>query len=223
MDAADILAGFPFFRDASPDCRKRMIEGASIAKLDKGAYYVLEGEKPEGIALVGKGRLRVFKTGQSGREITLYEVGQGEVCLLNLLSMMTGVTSPAAAVVEEPVVAVYYPAELFRCWVGTDKALSSAVFSTLAQGVTEIMSLVEEIAFKNLDSRLAGYLRQGFHPGDRSLAELRTTHEKIAADLGSTREAVSRLLKEFERQGAIDLGRGRISLKNGDLLGNWAD
>jgi len=144
--------------------------------------------------MIGDGALRVFKSSESGREITLYWVRAGELCLLNLLGAMTGVPSPAHARVEEEVTALVIPADTFRGWIGTEPSLRTHVFSILTAGMVDVMALVEEIAFKKLDLRLAQYLCDGFF-GGAGARELQVTHENIAAELGSAREPISRLLK----------------------------
>jgi CRP/FNR family transcriptional regulator len=84
----------------------------------------------------------------------------------------------------------------------------------MAGRVTGMMALVEEVAFQRLDCRLAAYLLQRGAAGDR----LNLTHEAVAADLGTAREVVSRLLKAFERQGAVQLSRGAITLQDRGVL-----
>ncbi|MCB1182604.1 Crp/Fnr family transcriptional regulator [bacterium] len=183
-----------------------------MVNLDAGSYFVHEGCPLDGIAIVGKGRLRVYKSSSSGREITLYEVRAGQLCLLNVLAMLTGAPAPASARVEEQVTALLVPNDRFRGWIGTEAALRNYVLGVVAGGVVDVMSLVEEIAFKKLDVRLAEYLCQNLIVGPGQARELKVTHEAIAAELGSAREVISRLLKEFERQGAVVLGRGRLAM-----------
>jgi CRP/FNR family transcriptional regulator len=217
MQKSGILDLFAVFRDSQPETRREMLAAARPVTLKKGTIYIDDGGRTDVMALVGDGHLRVFKSSESGREITLYGVGAGEFCLLNLLCVLTGVRAPATARVEETVHAVVFRGDEFRHWVGSDAAIRTQVFSLLASSVVATMSLVEEIAFKKMDVRLAAYLWAHL-PGHDAGAQVDLTHEQIAADLGSAREVISRLLKEFERQGAVSLGRGRISLSDPDTL-----
>jgi CRP/FNR family transcriptional regulator len=91
--------------------------------------------------------------------------------------------------------------------------------------MTEVMSLVEEVAFRRMDQRLARRLQDllGAGAGSGSSGTAETTHAELASDLGTAREVVSRLLKEFERLGAISLSRGRIDLKSASLLREIAE
>lgn len=215
MTREQILSKFEFYRQARPDFQERVRNAGQVVRVKPGGYFVCEGDHAPGVGLIGEGALRVFKSSDSGREITLYWVRAGELCLLNLLGAMTGVPSPAHARVEEEVTALVVPPETFRGWIGTEPTLRTHVFSIMTAGMVEVMTLVEEIAFKKLDLRLAQYLCDGFFGGGNTGAkELQVTHEAIAAELGSAREPISRLLKDFENQGAIVLSRGRITLND---------
>lgn len=216
--STNILDQFSFFRDAGETTRREMLRLSRVATLPAGKFYIIDGARTDVLALVGRGRLRVFKTGESGREITLYDVRSGEFCLLNLLCVLTGTCAPASARVEESVQAVVFNGDDFRRWIGVEAAIRNHVFGLMASRVADTMSLVEEIAFKKMDVRLAEYLcsRLPAEVGDGS--QLKTTHEAIAQELGSAREVMSRLLKEFERQGAVSLGRGLITVENAGLL-----
>lgn len=224
MTREQVLAKFEFYHKARPDFQQRVRDAGQIVRVKPGGYFVCEGDHAPGVGLIGDGALRVFKSSASGREITLYWVRAGELCLLNLLGTMTGVPSPAHARVEEDLTALVVPHETFRGWIGADATLRTHVLSVMTAGMVEVMALVEEIAFKKLDLRLAQYLCDRFFGGGSAgagagagVTELQVTHEAIAAELGSAREPISRLLKEFENQGAIVLNRGRITL--GDARG----
>jgi len=220
MDKTAVLEQFNFFREAGEAVKRDMVDRARLTTLAEGSIYICDGERIDAIALVGEGRLRVYKASESGREITLYGVEPGQFCVLNLLCVLTGIPSPATARVERTVKAVAFQGSDFRRWIGSDPTIRSHMFGLLAHSVAETMGLVEEIAFKKMDVRLADYLLARLpEPGDFILE---VTHEMIASDLGSAREVISRLLKEFERQGAVQLARGRITVRDVGLLGNLA-
>lgn len=213
MNREHILQKFEFYRQSKAEFQQRVREAGQIVRVKPGGYFVCEGDHAPGVGLIGEGALRVFKSSDTGREITLYWVRAGEFCLLNLLGAMTGVPSPAHARVEEEVTALVIPHDTFRAWIGSEPSLRTQVFSIMTAGMVDVMTLVEEIAFKKLDIRLAQYLCDGFFGGGGT-KELQVTHENIAAELGSAREPISRLLKDFENQGAILLSRGRITLND---------
>lgn len=187
-------------------------------RLGAGEYLYREHDRCPQVALVISGSVRVFKLGQAGREITLYHVHAGEVCLVNLLCAFLGSSTPAGAQVETPVEALVVPAERFRDWIRTNPAVLSYVFATIAKHVVDLMALVEEVAFQKMDRRLGQLLLERLAQPGLASGILRTTHEELAAELGSVREVVSRLLKDFERHGAITMARGRITLRDETAL-----
>jgi CRP/FNR family transcriptional regulator len=212
----DLLSKVPFFAGAPPDLQREIAQSASVVRLSSGAYFLREGDTCAHFAVVVSGRMRVFKLGESGHEITLYHVGPGEACPLNVSCILSERPVPAMARVEEDVEAVVVPAGAFRRWVAADESLRSVVFQMFSTRLTEVMSLVEEVAFRRMDQRLAKRLQELFQEQHGGTVE--TTHAEIASDLGTAREVVSRLLKEFERLGAIGLSRGKIELRDAACL-----
>ncbi|MCB1767169.1 MAG: Crp/Fnr family transcriptional regulator [Candidatus Competibacteraceae bacterium] len=218
MEALEILEKFSLFLNAKSDTRAEMITTARLAMFPQGSMYICEGANVDQIALVGSGLIRVYKTSESGRAITLYTVKPGELCRLNLLCVLTGIQAPASAEIEQDVQVVMFPGKDFRRWIGLDNAIRTVVFSEMGQSLIQTMRLVEEIAFKKMDTRLAQYIQSRLVAISSSDCSLSITHEAIASELGSAREVISRLLKEFEQQGAIALGRGRIKVSDQTLL-----
>jgi len=129
----------------------------------------------------------------------------------------------ASAIVEAPTDAVVVAATEFREWVSAYDSGRPFVFESLASRVVDVMTLVEDVAFRKVDARLAQLLVRRFSMKGLALRVLSTTHEELAAELGTAREVVSRSLKEFERLGAIELARGRMDLRDRALLQRLAE
>jgi CRP/FNR family transcriptional regulator len=219
----ETLAKIPFIHQASPDLQREIAQAATVVRLESGAYFLREGDSCEHFAILVSGRMRVFKLGESGHEITLYHVNGGEACPLNVSCILSDRPVPAMARVEEDVEAIVVPAATFRTWMARHESLRTFVYQTFAARMTEVMSLVEEVAFRRMDQRLARRLQELLGPGAGSNGSVETTHAELASDLGTAREVVSRLLKEFERLGALSLSRGRIDLKSASLLREIAE
>ncbi len=203
-----ILKLFPFFQTLSNSFKRKLIEGAEYASLPAGAFYFEEGQSCSRIALVGSGDIRVFKRGENGREITLYHVEEGQTCILTASCVLAQSPYPATAVVDQPAQAIVFPADIFRDWVAHNEIIRQFVFSALANRMEGVLSLIEELTFHKLDERLKVFLKEKIKTSGHS--EIKMTHEEIAVELGSAREVISRLLKDFERRGLIQQNRGRI-------------
>jgi CRP/FNR family transcriptional regulator len=218
MNKTEILDAFPFLNDDASSLRATAERQGVVASLPAGEFFYHKGDHCPHFALLGRGSLRVFQPSPEGREITLYYVEAGETCMVNTLCVFLGNGSPATAVVEHEVEALLLPAATFRQWLGESNAVREYFFGALGERLAGVMALVEEVAFRRLDRRLADSLVKRFAKLGGSPAEIITTHEAIAVDLGSSREVISRLLKEFQRQGAVELWRGRIGLRDRRVL-----
>ncbi|HET9951461.1 MAG TPA: Crp/Fnr family transcriptional regulator [Candidatus Eisenbacteria bacterium] len=214
----EILSKTSFYTLAPSELQREIAEAANVVRLNPGDYFLREGDTCGHFAVLVSGRMRVFKLGENGHEITLYQVGAGDACPLNVSCILSNRPVPAMAKVEEAVEALVIPAATFRRWMGQHEALRSFVFEMFADRLTEVMSLVEEVAFRRMDQRLARRLHDLLVQEGAARGSVEITHAELAADLGTAREVVSRLLKEFERLGAVTLSRGRITLKNAALL-----
>jgi CRP/FNR family transcriptional regulator, anaerobic regulatory protein len=214
----EILSKLPFYSESSADFRKALADSAAVVRLEAGEYFLREGDTCAHFAILISGKMRVFKLAESGHEITLYHVAAGEACPLNVSCILSDGPVPAMARVEEDVEALVVPAASFRAWIAEYEPLRRFVFQMFTHRLTEVMSLVEEVAFRRMDQRLARRLRDLL----AKEGSVEITHADIAADLGTAREVVSRLLKEFERLGAIGLSRGKILLRDRGVLEDLA-
>jgi CRP/FNR family transcriptional regulator len=154
-----------------------------------------------------QGEKRIYKVSDSGREITLYEVGPGDVCMLNASCILSNVPCPVHAATLTDVEMLLLPASCFRDLVAVHEEMRTFVFSLLSRNIAWIMALIAEVAFRRMDERLMEYLVEKSEDG-----RLETTHQKIANDLGTAREVVSRLLKDFEAKGLVHHSRHFIQL-----------
>ena len=172
-----------------------------------GTALYREGDACSAIAFVVSGEIRVYKLGQSGREITLYEIGPGETCILNASCILSGKTYPAFALTMTETDLMLCPSDVFQRMVAHSEQMRRFVFSIMNERFTTVMELIEEVAFGRMDQRLLDYLIEKSDNG-----HLETTHQKIANDLGTSREVVSRLLKDLERKRQVRLSRNSVSL-----------
>lgn len=214
MDQQEILERVAFYRDAPAELRSSMLRAARYGKLAAGETLFTEGESARHVAALGSGSLRVFRIGATGRQITLYHVLPGESSLVGMLSVLRARPVIATAQAEVATEVVLLPAAALRQWVSASEALRRFIFDTMTRALVDVTSLLEDVAFRSMESRLAGLLLK--HADDEQLIRMR--HEDIAAELGTAREVVSRILESLERHGVIGLSRGRILVRDAAAL-----
>jgi len=203
----DFLKAFPAFRGLGQHSFREFLVAGSRHVMPAGTQLYREGDACSAIAFVLSGDIRVYKIGQTGREITLYEIGPGETCILNASCILANRTYPAHASTLMETDLVLVPSDNFRRMVATSEQMQRFVFAIMSDRLVSVMELVEEVAFGRMDQRLMDYLVEKSENG-----RLEVTHQKIANELGTSREVVSRLLKDFERRKRIRLGRNAITL-----------
>jgi CRP/FNR family transcriptional regulator len=202
----DLKELFPAFRN-NPELLTDILSHSMLRSFTGEQVIYSEGDACSAIALVISGEIRVFKIGEGGREITLYEIERGETCILNASCILSKMSYPAHAVTVIETELLLIPAPDFRALLARYEDMRDFVFNLLSRRLTSVMALVEEIAFRRMDLRLLEYLEEKSEDG-----ALNSTHQKIANDLGTSREVVSRLLKDFERQGKVILSRNLIRI-----------
>lgn len=180
-----------------------------------------KGDACRGFLLPYRGSIRVQQASAEGREVVLYRVQPGEICILALTSLLDGVSYSAEAVSETEVHGLNIPLRHFERALAESDVFRRYVLATMARRLRGLAGMVEEVLFQRLDNRLACLLYQLFE--QQRADSIDVTHQALAAELGTTREVVSRLLKDIEqRVGCIRLRRGRIDLLSRDELGAHA-
>lgn len=204
----------PFLKNMQSQMTREFQSQAFFVHIPAGKDVFLEGDSVDAIALLISGGVRVFKVGETGREITLYRFGHGESCILTANAILSRKSFPAIAAVEFDAEAIMIPAEVFREWVKRCDIWRDYVFELFSDRLATIMAVVDEVVFQRMDRRVAALLLNMSQYQQR----LRITHQEIAAELGSSREVISRILEDFSRTGLISSGRGIIEILNQEEL-----
>lgn len=204
-----IRDGFPILDADGPAFLERFYRSAMMGRLSVGRYICREGEECSSLGLLISGRVRVFKLAENGREITLYRIEAGDSCVLTAACIMSKTRFPALAIAETDVEVVLVPGKLVCRWMGSSEGWRQLIFGLISRRLADVISVLEEVAFHRMDERIAVYLLAQPRSGN---AEIETTHQVIAAELGTSREVISRILKYFETEGWILGSRGRITV-----------
>lgn len=206
----------PVLQQVTPPMLNEFKRAAFFARIPAGRDVFVEGDDVDAIALLITGAVRVYKVGETGREITLYRFGLGESCILTANAILSRQTFSAIATVEQDAEAVMIPAAIFRDWMQRYEQWREFIFMLLAQRLSTVMALVDEVTFQRMDIRVAALLLERSQPDE----PIRITHQEIAAELGSSREVISRILENLARQGIIRVLRGSIEVLDAAQLAN---
>lgn len=200
---------FPFFR-TRPSGLASAAPYFIPFRAEAGKLILSPGEECGTIPFLYSGSIRVYQTHETGRELTLYTIEPGESCILTSSCILQTQKFPAYAGVLKQAEGVALPAGVLKSLTRTSEDWQTFVFQLYGQRIFSLLELVSAVSFQKLDERLWKYLlqRQGY-------GKIQGTHEEIAMELGSSREVISRLLKEWEIQGKLVLRRGEIKLCDG--------
>ena len=176
--------------------------------LPAGSILFRPDDECPGFVIVRSGSIRVSLTAENGREITLYRVHPGEVCLQTFGCLVENRRYSAEGVAETALDAELVPVSAFNDLIASDPAFRAQLFSAVAHRFTDLEQLVEDVVLIGFEARLArALLRMRDDEGG-----IETTHEALAVDTGSGRAAISRQLGKFARDGLIAQTRGRIDI-----------
>ncbi len=210
-----IFKAFPTLQDSEIKVKEEIQKHAMIALIPKGEVVFFEGAECKNLALLLSGSVRVYKTAENGREITLYRLGAGESCVLTASCIFAHNSFPAVAVTEEEVEAAVIPSHVFREWIDCHAIWRNYVFNLLAKRLSSVIMTLEEVVFLRMDIRIAEFLIKLYGSGK---VDVKITHQDIAMELGTSREVVSRILKNFESEKLISQKRGFITVHSIDSL-----
>lgn len=197
---------FPDLSKLSSENQEILDRGIQVMSAPEGTIMFSEGSDCKGYVMLLEGSVRVQKTSEDGREITLYRVEAGESCIMTTTCLVSNDQYGAEGIAETDIILAIVPPVTFNLLLGKSDKFRNFVFEVYAKRMSVLMMLVEEVVFKKLDKRLAQLLL------DKKGAHFDVTHQELATELGSVREVVSRQLKVFERLGLVKLGRGIISV-----------
>ena len=215
IDRQRATHAFPFLATISRDAADAFFERSVAMSLEHKQVLVRAGASCTHLPLVLEGTLRVFKSSDTGRELTLYRIERGESCILTATCILNHAAFPALAEAEGLTEVALAPAELVSRFVEEYPEWRRFVFGLYAKRLDIMLTLVEEVAFRHIDSRTALFLVQN---ASTRVGTITRTHGEIAAELGTSREVVTRVLKDFQAEGLVDTLRGRIRILRRDEL-----
>jgi len=164
------------------------------------------------IPIVLSGSLKVMQSDDEFREMVMYYLQPGETCVMSFLAALYNDTSKVKAVAEEDSEIVFIQIGKMRELMSKDPKWLNYIFQVYHKRFEELLDVVNAIAFKKMDERLLQFLKKKAEVSGSN--DIKITHEQLGQELGTAREVISRLLKQMESEGLVELGRNRITLNS---------
>lgn len=209
METNSWMSVFPQLQKINDTAWQQAAGQAQVMEVPKGAILFRDGDLCKAYVFVIDGAVKVQKNDVQGREILLYRVEEGQTCMLTTSCLIGGQAYPAEGIAETDVKLAVLPAPAFETAIAKSDGFRRFVLASIGSRIGDLMLLVEDVAFGRMDVRLARLLSRRCEGNSKVL---RTTHQELAVELGTAREVISRLLKDFERKGWVALKRGEVEL-----------
>lgn len=197
--------------EISEALRSELQNSGHLKVFNPGDVILRENANIKSIPIVISGNLKVFRREPDGREILLYYVKPGESCIMSLFGGLHNDTSKIEAIAEETTEILILPVDKVNQWLSKYPDWLEFVLFLYHKRFEELLEVINEVAFQKIDERILNWLRK--KSGIANSKDLAVTHQQVADELGTSREVVSRLLKQLEKEDKIVLGRNKISLK----------
>lgn len=214
----DWIDRFDGLSKLEPGLRNVLTTRSHVVRLPADSVIFGPGKSPDNLLLLLQGTVRVQQLAESGREVVLYRVTAGESCVLTTACMLAYEDHAAEGIAETEIVAAAIPRGVFDELVASSKEFRNFVFRAYSRRITDLFHVIEDIAFRRMDIRLAQKIIERADTG-----VLKATHAQLAAELGTAREVISRQLAEFQRRGWIAQSRGVIEIRDCDGLRGLAE
>lgn len=195
---------FSFYNELSDEGKKLVDENYMEVKMPANEHLFTQGEQCKDILFLTKGEVRVYRSHESGQEITLYFLEPFEQCNVNLNSSFTDTPAVGTAVTQTDIEGFILPSHIVKELHLTQLSYQYYVFKLFAKRLESMAVLIEDVRFKKLDIRLLEWLKNS------KTRTIIITHEKLASHIGTSREVVSKMLKELENDKIVKLSRNKI-------------
>lgn len=201
---AKVYAGF------EPGLVKTIEDSAVVKHFKTGEVIIRTGQYIQSTMLILSGKIKVYREDSEGNEFFMYYLLPGQACAISMICATKMETSKIMARVMEDAEVLMVPLNLMEKWMGEFKSWYEFVVTTYRNRFEELLTVLDQVAFRSMDERLEFYLKR--HADNNQSKIIPLSHQEIANELNSSREVISRLLKKMEQRGLVRLNRNNIEL-----------
>lgn len=207
-----LLKIYPFLTELEDNLLEEILDRIIFNEYEVGSEIFSDKVSCIGFSFILEGKIRIYKLNEDdGREVTLYRISKGDSCFNTILCALTDSNQVSFAEVEENSIIGILPMNYFRKLLIDNPSFLKYIFKNLYGKFENVVEGLEKVTFSSIESRIIDYFKNKINENNGAKI-VYTTHEKIAIDIGSSREVVSRNLKNLERRGILELGRGKIKI-----------
>ena len=212
---------FPIWNKLT-DLQKEKLEQSAVRRTVKKGTLLHNGDTDcQGLLLVEEGQLRAYILSEEGREVTIYRLFAMDLCLFSASCLMNSIQFDITIETEKDTSLWMIPPDVYKEVMEESAAAANFTNEVMASRFSEVMWLMEQVLWKSFDRRLAAFLTE--ESVLEGTGDLKITHEKIAAHLGTAREVVTRMLKYFQTEGLVRLSRGTVEVLDSEGLRRLAE
>ncbi|MBC3787025.1 Crp/Fnr family transcriptional regulator [Spirosoma utsteinense] len=187
-----------------------LVRYSQFKQVPVGAYLIRPGEYIRSVPFILNGSVKIMRPDKEGREVLLYYLGELDTCAMSLTCCLGSKQSEVTAIAEEETELIAIPVEKVDEWMCRFPTWKQFVFQTYQKRFDNLLATIDEVVFHKLDERLLTYLHKKTESCQCRV--LTVTHEEIAQEMATSREVISRLLKQLEKNGQIQLMRNKIEI-----------
>jgi len=209
---------FPMWSKLTP-AQQDTLTGCAISRTVPGGTLLHNGSADcTGVFLVCSGQLRAYILSEEGREITIYRLFERDLCLFSASCMMRSIQFEIFIQTEKDTRLWLIPVDIYKQLMEQSAPIANFTNEVMASRFSDVMWLIEQIMWKSMDKRIAGFLAE--ETAIEQTNVLKITHEAIANHLGTHREVVTRMLRYFQAEGMVTLTRGTVTVTDAQKL-DW--
>lgn len=212
----NILNKLPFWASLTEQEKEILRKSAVIRRYEKGSFIHSSDRDCLGMLFILSGEIRTYILSDEGREITLFRLYPNDLCVLSASCVISQISFDTQMTARQNTEVLIIPPNITALLKEQNISVRCFLYEQATERFSEVMWAMQQILFKGLDQRLAAFLVEECERTNSNA--VRMTHEQIAWNISSAREAVARMLKQFTQDGLVELKRGEIIIKDTDGL-----